>query len=227
MCRCRTGGGAGRAAGGPLRNQVLLVFTDAEENGDLGAAAFAERSAMRDVDVVLNWETAGSHGPSMLLGANSSWLVGEVLAGADARTYSVLPSLFRGLFGPQQLNTDTQEYMDRGAAGVQFVYLRGQTDYHTALDNIERLGQGSLQMHGGYAVGLIDELGDAELARHTGDRSTYFNVTGEVIVQYGPAVAALLALAALVLLVTAVAVGLLQCAHRAWPDRRRPGPSRC
>jgi hypothetical protein len=197
-------------AGEPLRNDVLLVFSDAEENGDLGAAAFAEQSPlMRDIDVGLNWETAGSHGPSMLLGANSSWLVGEVLAGApDARTYSVLPSLFRGLFGPQQLNTDTQEYMDRGAAGVQFVYLRGQTDYHTALDNIERLGRGSLQMHGGYAVGLIRELGDAELTRRTGDRSTYFNLTGGVIVQYGPAVAVLLALAALGLLVAAVAVGL-------------------
>jgi hypothetical protein len=197
-------------AGEPLRNDVLLVFSDAEENGDLGAAAFAEQSPlMRDIDVALNWETAGSHGPSMLLGANSSWLVGEVLAGApDARTYSVLPSLFRGLFGPQQLNTDTQEYIDRGAAGVQFVYLRGQTDYHTALDNIERLGRGSLQMHGGYAVGLIRELGDAELTRRTGDRSTYFNLTGGVIVQYGPAVAVLLALAALGLLVAAVAVGL-------------------
>jgi len=197
-------------AGGPLSNDVLLVFSDAEENGDLGAAAFAEQSPlMRDIDVVLNWETAGSHGPSMLLGANSSWLVGEVLAGApDARTYSVLPSLFRGLFGPQQLNTDTQEYMDRGAAGVQFVYLRGQTDYHTALDNVERLGRGSLQMHGGYAVGLLRELRDAELTRRTGDRSTYFNVTGGVIVQYGPAVAVLLALAALGLLVAAVAAGL-------------------
>ena len=197
-------------AGGPLQNDVLLIFSDAEENGDLGAAAFAEQSPlMRDIDVVLNWETAGSHGPSMLLGSNSSWLVGEVLAGApDARTYSVLPSLFRGLFEAQQLNTDTQEYMDRGAAGVQFVYLRGQTDYHTALDNVERLGRGSLQMHGGYAVGLIRELGDAELTRRTGDRSTYFNVTGGVIVQYGPAVAVLLALAALGLLVAAVAAGL-------------------
>ena len=154
-------------AGAPLRNDVLLVFSDAEENGDLGAAAFAEQSPlMRDIDVVLNWETAGSHGPSMLLGSNSSWLVDEVLAGApDARTYSVLPSLFRGLFKAQQLNTDTQEYMDRGAAGVQFVYLRGQTDYHTALDNIERLGRGNLQLHGGYAVGLIRELGDAALTR--------------------------------------------------------------
>jgi MFS family permease len=197
-------------AGAPLRNDVLLVFTDAEENGDLGAAAFAGQSPIiRDVDVVLNWETAGSHGPSMLLGSNSSWLVKEVLAGApQARTYSVLPSLFRGLFGAQQLNTDTQEYMDQGVAGVQFVYLRGQTDYHTVLDNTQRLGRGSLQMHGDYAVGLIRRLGGAQLARRTGDRSTYFNVTGGIIAQYGPTVAILLALVAAGLFVAALAAGL-------------------
>src|SRR5918995_5742768 len=46
-------------AGAPLRNDVLLVFSDAEENGDLGAAAFAAQNPLiRDVDVVLNWETA-------------------------------------------------------------------------------------------------------------------------------------------------------------------------
>jgi MFS family permease len=197
-------------AGAPLRNDVLLVFSDAEENGDLGAAAFAGQSPLiRDVDVVLNWETAGSHGPSMLLGSNSSWLVKQVLAGApQARTYSVLPSLFRGLFGPQQLNTDTQEYMDRGVAGVQFLYLRGTTDYHTVLDNTQRLGRGGLQMHGDYAIGLVRRLGGAELTRRTGDRSTYFNITGGVIVQYGPAVAILLALIAAGLFVAALAAGL-------------------
>ena len=197
-------------AGAPLRNDVLLVFSDAEENGDLGAAAFAGQSPLiRDVDVVLNWETAGSHGPSILLGSNSSWLVDQVLAGArQGRTYSVLPSLFRGLFEPQQLNTDTQEYMDRGVAGVQFVYLRGTTDYHTALDNVRRLGRGSLQMHGDYALGLVRRLGGTELARRTGDRSTVFNVTGAVIVQYGPAVAILLALVAAGLFVAALAAGL-------------------
>jgi hypothetical protein len=197
-------------AGPPLRNDVLLVFTDAEENGDLGAAAFAGQSALvRDIDVVLNWETTGSHGPSWLLGSNSSWLVKRVLDGTpQARTYSVIPSLIRGLLGPQQLNTDTQEYMDQGVAGVQFAYMRGTTDYHTVLDNTPRLGRGSLQMDGDYAVGLVRTIGGERLARRTGDRSTYFNVTGGVIVQYGPALAVALALLALVLFGACLVTGL-------------------
>jgi hypothetical protein len=91
----------------------VFVFSDGEEDGDLGAAAFAQSPLMRDVDAVLNWDNSGSHGVSVLLGTNSSWWVGETLAAApDARAYSVMLSLFRGALKPQQLNFDTQEYMD-------------------------------------------------------------------------------------------------------------------
>jgi MFS family permease len=142
------------------------------------------------------------------VGSNSSWLVEQILAGSPtARVYSAQPSLLRGLLGPQHLNTDTQEYMDRGVAGAQMVYMRGTTDYHTELDNAERLGRGSLQMNGDYAVGLARRLGDDELTRRTGDRSTYFNITGGVIVQYGPAIALVLASLTAGLFVAAVVVG--------------------
>ena len=198
-------------AGPPLRNDVVFVFSDGEENSDLGAAAFAGQSPlMKDIDAVMNWDVSGSHGLAVMLGTNSSWLVGQTLEAApDARAYSVMPSLFRGALKAQQLNLDTQEYMDRGAAGVQFVYFRGTTDYHTRLDNVDRVGRGSLQMDGAYGLALARKLGnDPQLDRHVGDRSTYFNVTGGTIVQYGPVVAALLALLGVALFIAAVAVGL-------------------
>lgn len=199
-------------AGPALRNDVLFVFSDGEENHDLGAAAFAGRHpAMKDIDAVVNWDTAGSRGLPLLLGTNSSWLVEQTLASApDARAYSALPSLFRSpAMRPQQLNLDTQEYMDRGAAGVQFVYFRGTTNYHTRTDDIAHVNRGSVQMDGAYGLALARRLGaDPQLARHVGDRATYFNVTGGVIVQYGPAIAALLALLAAALFAAAVVVGL-------------------
>ncbi len=196
-------------AGERPHNDVIVVFSDGEENGDLGAAAFAgQHSLMRRVDAVMNWETAGSHGQSLLMATNSSWLVEQTLdAAPHARTYSVLPSLFRGALKPQQLATDTQEYMDRGAAGVQFAYLRGTRDYHTRLDNSDRLGRGSLQMDGDYGLALTRKLAGQPLRRDTGDRSTYFNVTGGVIVQYGPVVAILLAMAAVGLFFLCLVLG--------------------
>ena len=197
-------------AGPRLRNDVILVFSDGEENGDLGAAAFAgQHPWMRDIDAVVNFETAGSHGPSLLLATNSSWLVDHTLdASATTRAYSVLPSLFRGLFEGQQLATDTQEYMDRGAAGIQFGYLRGTTDYHTVLDNVDRLGRGSLQMDGDYALGLTRRLGGESLTRQITDRSAYFNVTGGIVARYGPAVTVVLMLAAVGLFAASLITGL-------------------
>ena len=197
-------------AGPPLRNDVVFVFSDGEENSDLGAAAFAGQSPlMKDIDAVMNWDVSGSHGLPVMLGTNSAWLVGQTLEAApDARAYSVMPSLFRGALKAQQLNLDTQEYMDRGAAGVQFIYFRGTTDYHTQLDNVDRLGRGSLQMDGDYGLALARKLGnDPQLDRHVGDRSTYFNLTGGIIVQYGPVAAGLLALLAVALFLAAVAAG--------------------
>ena len=197
-------------AGPPLRNDVVFVFSDGEENSDLGAAAFAGQSPlMKDIDAVMNWDVSGSHGLPVMLGTNSAWLVGQTLEAApDARAYSVMPSLFRGALKAQQLNLDTQEYMDRGAAGVQFIYFRGTTDYHTRLDNVDRLGRGSLQMDGDYGLALARKLGnDPQLDRHVGDRSTYFNLTGGTIVQYGPVAAGLLALLAVALFLAAVAAG--------------------
>jgi Zn-dependent M28 family amino/carboxypeptidase len=56
-------------AGPRLRNDVVVVFSDGEEKGDLGAAAFAGQSPlMRGIDVVFNSDVSGSHGPGVCAG---------------------------------------------------------------------------------------------------------------------------------------------------------------
>src|SRR5947209_2893285 len=54
-------------SGPPLRNDLILVFTDAEELGLLGARGFAdEHPLMKDVGLVLNFEARGAGGPSLM-----------------------------------------------------------------------------------------------------------------------------------------------------------------
>ena len=87
-------------AGGPLQNDVLLIFSDAEENGDLGAAAFAEQSPlMRDIDVVLNWETAGGHGASTSSARIAHGWSGRCWRRADARPLGAALVIPRALQG--------------------------------------------------------------------------------------------------------------------------------
>jgi Zn-dependent M28 family amino/carboxypeptidase len=62
-------------AGPRLRNDVVFVFSDGQDNGDLGAAAFAGQSQlMRGTEAMFNWDIPGSHGPAYALGNNSSRL---------------------------------------------------------------------------------------------------------------------------------------------------------
>jgi acetylornithine deacetylase/succinyl-diaminopimelate desuccinylase-like protein len=59
-------------SGKPLRNNVVMVLTDGEEPGLLGAASFAAEHPLADQGgVVLNWEATGNAGPSVLFETSS------------------------------------------------------------------------------------------------------------------------------------------------------------
>ena len=54
-------------AGEPLKNDVIFLFTDAEETGSLGAQVFvAEHDWARDVGLALNFESRGNTGPVIM-----------------------------------------------------------------------------------------------------------------------------------------------------------------
>ncbi len=76
------------------RNDVLFVFTDAEESGLLGAQALVAGPGTLPPDtVVLNFEARGSKGPSLMFetGPDAGWLVRTLTESApDARADSLL-----------------------------------------------------------------------------------------------------------------------------------------
>ncbi len=54
-------------AGPPLSNDLIILFTDGEELGLLGAKGFVDTyPALRDIKVVLNFDMRGDYGPSMM-----------------------------------------------------------------------------------------------------------------------------------------------------------------
>jgi acetylornithine deacetylase/succinyl-diaminopimelate desuccinylase-like protein len=51
----------------PLKNDIIILLTDGEENGLLGAKAFVEEHPwVRDVGLVLNFEARGNEGPAFM-----------------------------------------------------------------------------------------------------------------------------------------------------------------
>ena len=174
-------------SGPPLKNDLIFLFTDAEELGLLGAHAFAdEHPWMRDVGVVLNIEGRGNSGPSMMFetSAGNGLLIREL---ASAAPHVIASSLMYAVYERMPNDTDMTVFKGGGAAGLNFAYSREITHYHTMLDGPEETDERSVQHHGSYALTLARRFGELDL-RHTTERdAVYFNPLGTLFVHYSEA----------------------------------------
>lgn len=188
---------------GPLRNDLVLLLTDGEEDGLLGASAFAGQHPLaRQRAVVLNWEARGVSGPSLMFetSRNNAALV-ELFATAAPHPHgdSSLVELYRLL--PN--DTDFTEFAGAGLAGMNFAYVQGAARYHSPGDSVAHLDPASLQHHGANMLGLTRALGNTDLATlSAGHDDVYFRALGPMIT-YPVALARPLALLA------ALALGVL------------------
>ncbi|MFC6577666.1 M28 family peptidase [Planomonospora parontospora] len=169
--------------GGPgLRNDIVLLMSDGEEDGVLGAEAFVREHPLgRTGGVLLNWEARGVSGPSLMFetSADNARLV-ETFAGAvpAPRGHSAMVELYRLL--PN--NTDFTPLTKAGFTGMNFAYIQGSSLYHTAGDSIANLDPGSLQHHGGNMLALARALGGTDLRTLASDHdATYFRALGTMI----------------------------------------------
>ncbi|NUR92759.1 MAG: M28 family peptidase, partial [Nonomuraea sp.] len=183
--------------GGPgPRNDIVLLMSDGEEDGVLGAEAFVREHPLGKAGgVLLNWEARGVSGPSMMFetSANNARLV-ETFAGAvpAPRGHSAMVELYRLL--PN--NTDFTPLTKAGFTGMNFAYIQRSSLYHTAGDSIANLDPGSLQHHGSNMLALARSLGDTDLRTLSSDHDvTYFRAFGAMITYSGRLVWPLAALA--------------------------------
>jgi hypothetical protein len=171
-------------SGPPLQNDVIFLFTDAEENGLLGARAFAKDHAWaKDVGVVLNFEARGTAGPSLMFETSNQngWLVREF---ARAAPSPVANSLMYDLYKLLPNDTDLTVFRRAGMPGFNFAFTQGAARYHTAMDRVEDLEGGSLQHQGSYAVVLARWFGNLHLQDERQPDAVYFNLLTLTLVTY-------------------------------------------
>ncbi|MDG4790096.1 M28 family peptidase [Micromonospora sp. WMMD1102] len=161
------------------RNDVVLVFTDAEEACLCGASAFAaEHPLAADGGVVLNLEARGSTGPVIMF-ETSLRNAGLVEVFGRAAPYPVGTSFAVEVYRLLPNDTDFTAFLDHGFTGLNAAYIDGAALYHTPLDTPANVDRGSLQQHGANALGLAREFGAVDLARLGADGdATYFPLPG-------------------------------------------------
>ena len=168
-------------SGSAPRNDIDIVFTDAEEPWLLGAQAFVRDSHLDPRrSVVLNLEARGTSGPAMMFQSSSD----------NATLIPALASAQRPIAGSglweacSQLltgDTDFSVFSNAGFAGMNFAFMEGSARYHTPEDSPGNLDHASLQHIGSTVLAATRHFADQDLCAPRGGQLTYFTVLGEVV----------------------------------------------
>ena len=161
-------------------NDIIILFTDAEELGLNGAATFVtQHEWTRDVGLILNFEARGTAGPSYMLLETTSGNSALVKGFADAGVrYPVASSLMYSIYKMLPNDTDLTVFRENAKIqGFNFAFIDDHFNYHTAQDDTAHLDLRSLAHQGSYLIPLLRHFGNADLTQMDNDLDrVYFNI---------------------------------------------------
>lgn len=176
-----------QARGTPARDVVVLL-TDGEEIGLLGARAFFESHPLASrIGFVINLEARGSAGRATMFqtGAHNGPTI-DLFAGAAAGS----PSNSLTVFAYEQMPNDTDFSVprDAGLAGLNYAFTGRQFDYHSPTATVATLSLRSLQDLGAQALASASAAAFAETLPPEGPDKVYASSIGGQIISYPPTV---------------------------------------
>jgi hypothetical protein len=186
----------------PMRHSLMVLLTDSEESGLLGAAGAMADPTIRDrIAAYMNIEATGTSGPAFLFetGPGNRWLTS-----AWAR-YAPFPrgaSFAAEVYKRTPNDTDFTMLRRADVPGLNFAIIGDSTAYHTDRDTAARVDDRSLTTMGDNAIAIATGLDALNLRRRALDDATYFDVAGTWALSYGP-------MTALIIGVLSIALGVL------------------
>ena len=177
-----------KASGKKPKNDIIVLFTDAEEVGLDGARLFVNNHPWaKNVGIALNFEARGSSGPSNMIvetnGGNKNLI--KAFMEADVK-FPVASSLMYSIY--KMLPNDTDSTVLREGADIDgffFAFIDDHYDYHTANDTYDNLDVNTLQHQGEYLLPLVHYFGDSDLNQLKSlDDHVYINLPFFKMVSY-------------------------------------------
>lgn len=146
------------------RNDVMVLLTDAEEPGLLGAEAFThDRAADLPHAVVVNLEARGNKGMPMSVRLTQPNSVLFDLLGETPEP--LVDSFSDALFAILDNNTDMARFAEAGLYGFDTAITGGGAYYHTALDDAAHLSVESLHQMGEGTLAFTRAAAGEDLTR--------------------------------------------------------------
>ncbi len=173
------------AHGRPDRDLVLLL-TDGEELGLLGAKAFfAEDPLARHVGFVINLEARGGGGRAAMFQTGEHNGADVDLFARHARTpdtTSLLPFVYRYL--PN--DTDFTVSLAKGIPGYNIAFIGRQFDYHSPSSTVAALDEGAVQHMGSEALGPALAVAFAPALPPRAPDQVFGDILGLAVIHYAP-----------------------------------------
>jgi putative pyoverdin transport system ATP-binding/permease protein len=162
----------------PLKNDLLFIFTDGEEETMLGGRGLRDSTGLyREIDLIFNFEARGTSGPSIMFETSSdnNWLIqnlsesgANILAtSVSADLYELMPNL-----------TDFTIFKENNLNGLNFAFIGNGDKYHSLLDNTENLSIESILYQGNCSLSLARHFGNLNVFKNNTGNSVYFSLPG-------------------------------------------------
>lgn len=162
------------------KNDIIILFSDAEELGLNGAALFVtQHQWAKNVGLVLNFEARGSAGPSYMLMETNQGNANMVAAFDEGNSkFPVSNSLMYSIYKMLPNDTDLTVFREKGAIqGFNFAFIDHHYNYHTMQDDFENISPKSIAHQGSYLMPLLSYFSNADLSNLNSEADeVYFTI---------------------------------------------------
>lgn len=198
-----------KAQGTPARD-VVVVITDGEEAGLLGAQGFfREHPLARHIGFLINMDTRGGGGRAQMFqtGPDNGQVIDLFRRSATNPTSS---SLTVFIYEHMPNDTDFTVAKNAGVTGLNYAFIGKQFDYHSPTSTADNLDSSSLQHMGEQVLAAARAAATAKALPGKAPSAVYSHLFGNYVLAYPPLVG--WAVLAGILVLTAIGV---------WRARRR------
>ncbi len=161
------------------KNDIIILFSDAEELGLNGAALFVtQHQWAKEVGLAINFEARGTSGPSYMLmevnQGNAAMVEGFTKANPK---YPVSNSLMYSIYKMLPNDTDLTVFREQGKIqGFNFAFIDNHFNYHTWQDSYANVNPKTVAHQGSYLMPLLGHFSNADLTNLDSTQDdVYFN----------------------------------------------------
>ena len=181
----------------PPERPVIILVTDGEEAGLLGAKLFAQNHAWaNDIGAVINIDNRGGDGPAQLFetGLQDLALINAI---APRITHPVMSSFFVEIYRRMPNGTDLSAFLARGNTGINIACTGAIERYHTPADTFHAVNLASLQHQGDMATQALGGLCAMPANAFPAENAVFIDVFGRFVLAWSASSGVVLSIAAL------------------------------